>query len=97
MESLFDELGGVPELCRVSSRSTEIMYAMLADSDMLACAPASLVRPLVQRGELAVLPWNSQAVGPLGVLAKAEVLSHQTHPSQSFITHVLAVGGGLRH
>ena len=97
VESLFDELGGVPELCRVSSRSTEIMYAMLADSDMLACAPASLVRPLVQREELAVLPWNSQAVGPLGVLAKAEVLAHQTHPSQSFITHVLAVGGGLRH
>ena len=47
--------------------------------------------------ELAVLPWNSQAVGPLCVLAKAEMLAHQTHPSQSFITHVLAVGGGLRH
>ena len=97
VESLFDELGGVPDLCRVSSRSTEIMFAMLADSDMLACAPASLVRPLVQREELAVVPWNSQAVGPLGVLAKAEVLAHQTHPSQSFITHVLAVGGGLSH
>ena len=89
--SLFDELGGVPELCRVSSRSTEIMHAMLA------CAPASLARPLAQRGELAVLPWNSQAVVPLGVLTKAEVLAHQTHPSQSFITHVLAVGGGLSH
>ncbi len=70
---------------------------MLADSDMLACAPASLVRPLVQREELAVLPWNSPAVGPLGVLAKAEVLAHQTHPSQSFITHVPAVGSGLSH
>ena len=94
MESLFDELGGVPELCRVSSRSTEIMYAMLADSDMLACAPASLVRPLVQRGELAVLPWKSQAVGPLGVLVKADVLAHQSHPCLSFIEHVLAVGTG---
>ena len=97
MESLFDELGGVPELCRVSSRSTEIMYAMLADGDMLACAPASLVRPLVQRGELAVLPWNSQAVGPLGVLVKAEVLASHNHPCQSFVAHVLAPGSGLRH
>jgi len=94
VESLFDELGGVPELCRVSSRSTEIMHAMLADSDMLACAPASLVRPLVQRGELAVLPWKSQAVGPLGVLVKADVLAHQSHPCLSFIEHVLAVGTG---
>jgi len=64
---------------------------------MLACAPASRVRPLVQREELAVLPWNSQAVGHLGVLAKAEVLASQTHPSQSFITYVLAVGSGLSH
>ena len=70
---------------------------MLADTDMVACAPASLVRPLVQREELAVLPWNSQAVGPLCVLAKAEMLAQQTHPSQSFTTHVLTVGGGLRH
>ena len=67
------------------------MYAMLA------CAPASLVRPLVQRGELAVLPWNSQAVGPLGVLAKAEVLASQAHPCHRFIAHVLAPGNGLRH
>jgi len=95
VESLFDELGGVPDLCRVSSRSTEIMFAMLADSDMLACAPASLLRPLVQRGELAVLPWKSQAVGPLGILVKADVLAHQSHPCHSFIEHVVAVGAGL--
>jgi len=91
VDSLFDELGGVPELCRVSSRSTEIIYAMLADSDMLVCVPASLVRPLVQRKDLVVLPWRPQAVAPLGVLVKAEVFAKGSHPCRALIEHVLAV------
>lgn len=91
VESLFDDLGGMPELCRVSSRSTEIIYAMLAESDMLACAPASLLRPLVERKELAVLPWKPQGVGPLGVVVKAEVFANSAHPCSAFIEHVLSM------
>ena len=91
VDSLFDDLGGVPELCRVSSRSTEIIYAMLADSDMLVCVPASLVRPLVRRRDLAVLPWAPQCVGPLGVLVKAEVFANGAHPCRGFIGCLLSV------
>ncbi|MBU0746992.1 MAG: LysR family transcriptional regulator [Gammaproteobacteria bacterium] len=93
VDSLFDELGGVPELCRVSSRSTEIIYAMLAESDMLVCVPASLARPLVRRKDLAVLPWRPQGVGPLGVLVKAEVFANGAHPCREFIEHVLSARG----
>lgn len=93
VDTLFDELGGVPDLCRVSSRSTEIIYAMLADSDMLVCVPASLVRPLVRRRELAVLPWTPLGVGPLGVLVKAEVFANGAHPCHGFIGCVLSVQG----
>ena len=93
VDTLFDELGGVPDLCRVSSRSTEIIYAMLADSDMLVCVPASLVRPLVRRRELAVLPWTPLGVGPLGVLVKAEVFANGAHPCHGFIGCVLSVRG----
>jgi DNA-binding transcriptional LysR family regulator len=90
VDSLFDELGGVPELCRVSSRSTEIIYAMLAESDMLVCVPASLVLPLVRRRELAILPWTPLGVGPLGVLVKADVFANGTHLCRAFIEHVLS-------
>lgn len=93
VDSLFDELGGMPDLCRVSSRSTEIICAMLADSDMLVCVPASLVRPLVQRKDLAVLPWTPQEVGPLGVLVKAEVFVNGAHPCRAFIEHMLSTEG----
>ncbi len=93
VDSLFDDLGGVPELCRVSSRSTEIIYAMLADSDMLVCVPASLVRPLVRRRDLAVLSWRPQGVGPLGVLVKAEVFANPAHSCHAFIEHVLSLRG----
>lgn len=95
VDSLFDDLAGVPELCRVSSRSTEIIYAMLADSDMLVCVPASLVRPLVRRKNLAVLSWKPQDVGPLGVLVKAAVWADSSHPCRAFIEHVLGVRGVL--
>ncbi|PUA98311.1 DNA-binding transcriptional LysR family regulator [Acidovorax sp. 107] len=91
VENLFDDLGGVPELCRVSSRSTEIIYAMLTESDMLVCAPASLLRPLVQRKELAVLSWRPQGVGPLGVLVKTDVLANPAHSCHAFIEHVLSL------
>ena len=90
VDSLFDELGGVPDLCRVSSRSTEIIYAMLAESDMLVCVPASLVRPFVQRKDLAVLSWRPQGVGPLGVLVKTDVLANGSHPCRALIAHVLS-------
>jgi DNA-binding transcriptional LysR family regulator len=90
VDSLFDELGGVPDLCRVSSRSTEIIYAMLAESDMLVCVPASLVRPFVQRKDLAVLSWRPKGVGPLGVLAKTDVLANGSHPCRALIAHVLS-------
>ena len=93
VDSLFDDLGGVPELCRVSSGSTEIIYAMLADSDMLVCVPASLVRPLVRRRDLAVLSWRPQGVGPLGVLVKAEVFANPAHSCHAFIEHVLSLRG----
>lgn len=90
VDSLFDELGGVPDLCRVSSRSTEIIYAMVAESDMLVCVPASLVRPFVQRRDLAVLSWRPQGVGPLGVLVKTDVLANGSHPCRALIAHVLS-------
>ncbi|PJI99669.1 DNA-binding transcriptional LysR family regulator [Acidovorax sp. 69] len=93
VDSLFDDLGGVPELCRVSSRSTEIIYAMLAESDMLVCVPASLVRPLVQRKDLGVLSWTPQGVAPLGVLVKAEVFANGAHPCRAFIGCVLSMRG----
>ena len=89
VESLFDNLGGTPPLCRVSSRSTEIIYAMLAHSDMLSCAPESLVWPLLQRKDLVVLPWAAKPVGPLGVLVRSDVLASQKHPCCVFIAHVL--------
>lgn len=91
VDSLFDDLGGVPQLCRVSSRSTEIIYAMLVDSDMLVCAPASLLRPLLEREDLAVLSWKPQGVGPLGVVVKADVLANGSHPCRAFIEHVLSL------
>lgn len=91
VDSLFDDLGGVPELCRVSSRSTEIIYAMLAESDMLVCVPASLLRPLVEREDLAVLSWKPQGVGPLGVLVKTDVLANKAHSCRAFIEHVLCL------
>ena len=83
---------GVPELCRVSSRSAEIIYAMLSDSDMLVCVPTSFVLPLVRRKDLAVLSWRPQGVGPLGVLVMTDVLAHKTHPCHGFIEHVLSLG-----
>lgn len=90
VEHLFDELGGVPELCRVSGRSAEIAYAMLSASDLLVCVPISLVRPLVQRGNLAVLPWQPRPVPPLGALVRADWAAAPSHPCRSFITHLLA-------
>jgi DNA-binding transcriptional LysR family regulator len=93
VDSLFDDLGGVPDLCRVSSRSTEIIYAMLAESDMLVCVPASLLRPLVERKDLSVLSWKPQRVGPLGVLVRADVFANSAHPCRAFIECVISVWG----
>lgn len=88
VERFFDDLGGVPELCRVSSRSAEIIYAMLAGSDMLVYAPVSLLRPLVQCDRLVVLPLPLRGVGPLGILTKIDVLSNKTHSCHGFIKHL---------
>ena len=65
---------------------------MLAESDMLVCVPASLVRPLVRRKDLVVLSWRPQGVGPLGVLVKAEVFANGSHPCRAFIEHALRSG-----
>jgi len=91
VERLFDDLGGVPDLCRVSSRSAEIAYAMLCASDLLVCVPMSLVRPFVQRQDLAVLAWKLRPVPPLGVLVRAEPVSgHTASACNPFIAHLLA-------
>ncbi|RZJ59786.1 MAG: LysR family transcriptional regulator [Acidovorax sp.] len=92
VEHLFDDLGGVPDLCRVSSRSAEIAYALLSASDLLVCLPMSLVRPFVQRQDLAVLAWQTRPVPPLGVLVRADLMTDHgaAHPCRPFIHHLLA-------
>lgn len=91
-ERLFDDLGAVPQLCRVYTRSMDIVHALLTASDLLVCLPQSLVRPLVQRQALAVLPWTPAPVAPLGVLARTDVLMAEAHPASRFIADVLAAG-----
>lgn len=90
VEQLFDDLGGVPQLCRVSGRSAEIAYAMLCGSDLLVYVPMSLVRPFVQRQDLAILAWQPRPVPPLGVLARVDTMADRTHPCRRFIDHLLA-------
>lgn len=89
VERLFDDLGGVPELCRVSSRSAEIVYAMLSGSDLLVCVPMSLLRPFVQRNDLVVLNWHLQPVPPLGILARDGSTASQSPACQAFIAHLV--------
>ena len=90
VEQLFDDLGGVPQLCRVSGRSAEIAYALLCGSDLLVYVPMSLVRPFVQRQDLSILAWQPRPVPPLGVLARVDAIADRTHPCRRFIDHLLA-------
>lgn len=92
VDNLFEELGGIPRLCRVSSRSAEMVHAMLSTSDLLIYAPASLLRPQLARKELVALSWKPHAVAPLGILAKGDLFADRLHHCNEFIKHVFAAG-----
>ncbi len=71
--AMFDALFADPQppLCQVSSRIPTVLWSMLRAQPLLALIPASVVRPLVQAGELVELPLQRpMAMAPIGALIR---------------------------
>lgn len=90
-QALWERIGDNIQLCRVSSRSPLIMWAMLEDRPLLRFTSYNIVRQWIEAGLLVAIPgpWES-ASPPLGALLRRSDHLHNETLAR-FVDHLLSL------
>jgi len=94
-EALLAQIEPAPRLCQVITRISPLTWAMLDRQPVLAVVPYSVVRPWVERSQLAVLPLDvAMPFAPLGMLLPAPPLSRACARLAGFVrAHAASASG----
>ncbi len=93
LDALAAERGRAPRYRLVSTRSQAVMAAMLRHDRLLSLAPSSIVRPLVESGQIVMLKVDVPAtIEPIGAL-RADPLRNEA--SRAFLADTQAFAARL--